>query len=96
MISQGLVGPKAMAKAAANGHAVNIRQLPYFSDGETESSMLRVLLDSCLLDKNAVQANPDGGRKANLNRGKTRVRAGMKQSAFPRKSSKVKDKGTVP
>ena len=48
VISQGLVGPKAMAKAAADGHAVNIRQLPHLSDGVTESSMPSMLLDSCL------------------------------------------------
>ena len=35
-ISQGLVGPKPMAKAAGDGHAVNIRQPPNDFNGVTE------------------------------------------------------------
>ena len=44
-ISQGLVGPKAMAKAVANGHAVNIRQPRLNFYGETEETRTCVLLD---------------------------------------------------
>ena len=54
LINQGLVGPKAMMKIAANGYAVNIRQLPRFSDGGTERSMPRMLLDLCPLNQDAV------------------------------------------
>ena len=35
-ISQGLVGPKPMAKAAGDGYAVNIRQPPNDFDGVTK------------------------------------------------------------
>ena len=33
LISQGLVGPKGMAKAVLNGHVVNIPRLLYFVTG---------------------------------------------------------------
>ena len=44
-ISQGLVGPKAMAKAVADGHAVNIRQPRIDFYGETEEIRTCALLD---------------------------------------------------
>ena len=46
-VSQGLVGPKAMAKAGVDGHAVNIPQPSYFSDGATEEINKSILLDLC-------------------------------------------------
>ena len=48
LISQGLVGPKGMAKAVLDGQRVNT---PALSDGETEISMPCVLLDLCYLYK---------------------------------------------
>ncbi|MBI1956839.1 MAG: hypothetical protein HYS44_00040 [Candidatus Niyogibacteria bacterium] len=55
-----------------------------------------MLLDLCFEDKDAVQENPDSGRKADPNSRKTRVRTGIGQSAFPRKTSRVNDAETVP
>ena len=44
-ISQGLGGPKVMAKAAADGQPVNIPALPFsFFDGGTKESRLNVLV----------------------------------------------------
>ena len=45
MIIQGLVGPKAMAKAAADGQQVNIPAPRYFFDGVTEEINKSRLLD---------------------------------------------------
>ncbi len=48
-ISQGLVGPKAMAKAAADGQQVNIPAPRYVFDGATEEISKSLLLDlGCL------------------------------------------------
>ncbi len=44
-IIQGLVGPKAMAKAAADGQQVNIPAPRYFFDGVTEEINKSLLLD---------------------------------------------------
>ena len=46
VINQGLVGPKAMAKAAADGQPVNIPALSIISDEGTEEITWSVLLDS--------------------------------------------------
>ena len=43
--SQGLVGPKPMAKAAGDGQLVNIPALPYVFDGVTEGCTWSALLD---------------------------------------------------
>lgn len=45
LINQGLGGPKAMAKAAADGQMVNIPSRPYFSNGVTKEISESVLLD---------------------------------------------------
>ena len=45
-ISQGLVGPKAMAKAAANGQLVNIPALLFVFNVVTKEIRTRALLDS--------------------------------------------------
>ena len=44
-VSQGLVGPKPMAKAAGDGQLVNIPALPYVFDGVTEGCTWSALLD---------------------------------------------------
>ena len=43
-INHGLGGPKAMAKAAADGQPVNIPALPLFFDEVTKQSRLNVLM----------------------------------------------------
>ena len=45
LIIQGLVGPKAMAKAVADGQQVNIPAPRYFFDGATEDKSKSRLLD---------------------------------------------------
>ena len=52
-IIQGLVGPKAMAKAEADGQLVNIPAPPLFFNGVTESSMWGGLLDFRFLRKDS-------------------------------------------
>ena len=58
VIIQGLVGPKAMAKAAADGQTVNIPLPPYFSNGTTESCNLSDLLDYRSWLEGVRQENP--------------------------------------
>ena len=43
-VSGGLGGPKAMAKAAADGQSVNIPTLEYFCDGGTKKINLSVFM----------------------------------------------------
>ncbi len=43
-VSQGLGGPKAMAKAAANGQSVNIPTPEHFCEGRTEEKRKSALL----------------------------------------------------
>ncbi len=43
-INYGLGGPKAMAKAAADGQPVNIPALPYIFDGGTKHSRSSALM----------------------------------------------------
>ena len=45
LIIQGLVGPKAMAKAVADGQQINISAPRYFFDGVTEEKSKSRLLD---------------------------------------------------
>jgi len=45
LINQGLGGPKAMAKAVADGQMVNIPSRPYFSNGVTKEMSESVSLD---------------------------------------------------
>ena len=51
VISQGLGGPKPMAKAAGEGQTVNIPSLPQSFDGVTEFSSPSGLLDCRSLPK---------------------------------------------
>ena len=46
VISQGLVGPKAKPRGAADGHLVNTPDLPFIAEKVTELSNLSGLLDS--------------------------------------------------
>ena len=58
-ISQGLVGPKVMAKAATNGQRVNIPAPSYHFDDRTGCSISGILLDLCFLLKEAFLENPE-------------------------------------
>ena len=58
-ISQGLGGPKAMAKAAADGQPVNIPAPPYLSDGMTKISKFSALMVLRLYHKNVFLVKPE-------------------------------------
>ena len=58
-INGGLVGPKAMAKAAADGQLVNIPAPPYFFNGVTEKIDKGLLLDLGNFIVCVLMANPE-------------------------------------
>ena len=57
-INGGLGGPKAMAKAAADGQLVNIPVPPSFFDGITKRSKSSILMVWCPRFEYGYEANP--------------------------------------
>ena len=97
LIIQGLGGPKAMAKAAADGQTVNIPSLPRFFDGVTKFCRRSALLDSRSRREDAFQANPERAFGQVRARGKFLASAReIPLSELPRKASRAKTGETVP
>ena len=97
LIIQGLGGPKAMAKAAADGQTVNIPSLPQFFNGVTKFCRWIILLDLCFLREDVFQANP--GYAFEQIQASEKFCATAREiplSGLPRKASRVKVEGTVP
>ena len=74
-ISQGLVGPKGMAKAVLDGQWVNIPTLPYFVTGRRSAVCIADYWISCLCLNRVREVNPptalDGERKRSKKFGAT-------------------------
>ena len=98
VISQGLVGPKAMAKAAANGQQVNIPAPPRFLM-ERRRKQKRAHYWICVfMDKNCFP-----GKSGKQPQGEIRsvekllaTAGGIFLKSLPRKPSKIRSAGTVP
>jgi len=96
-INGGLVGPKAMVKAAVNGQRVNIPAPPHGFDGETKICTSGALLDLRQGHEEGWQANPPTAarRFQVFVKFSTSVEK-IRESDLPRKSSRANREGTVP
>ena len=97
-INGGLVGPKPMANAAGDGQQVNIPALPHGFDGVTKRSMPSGLLDFRSGREECWQVNPSAAARHIPSAAKIPCRkvGEIRQSALPRKSSRVNHEATVP